>query len=164
MSMFSISSSKAHSRLGRGFFEGIKIHDHHVDGLNAVLCTAATCFGIFAAMQDAAVNFRMQSLDASVEHFGEAGEVGDVFHGDAGIAQEFGGASGGDEFDVQTGELAGEIDESGLVGDAENGALDLAGLTWILRLELLCHGCTRTTRIGKGNSSGNCGTARTKLS
>ena len=33
-------------------------------------------------------------------------------------------ASGGDEFDAEAGELAGEIDEAGLVGDAEDGALD----------------------------------------
>ena len=45
-------------------------------------------------MQDAAVNFRMQRFDAAVEHLGESGEVGDVFHGDAGVAQELGGASG----------------------------------------------------------------------
>ena len=86
--------------------------------------TAATCLAIFAAMQDAAVDLGMKRLDAAVEHFGESGEFGDVFHGDAGVAQQFGGASGGDEFDAEGGELAGEIDESGFVGDTENGALN----------------------------------------
>ena len=66
----------------------------------------------------------MQRLDASVEHFGKSGEIGDVFDGDAGVAQELGGASGGDEFDAKSGKLAGEIDESGLIGDAENGTAD----------------------------------------
>src|ERR1017187_8471381 len=80
--------------------------------------------GIFAAVQDAAVDFGMKSLDAAVEHFGKPCEFGDVFDGDAGIAQQFGGASGGDEFDAKRGELAGEIEQSGLVGDTENGALD----------------------------------------
>jgi hypothetical protein len=43
------------------------------------------------------------------------------------------GASGGDEFDAEAGELAREIYESSLVGDAENGALDAgsaAGHDW----------------------------------
>ncbi len=49
--------------------------------------TAAVCAANFAAMQDAAVHFGMQRLDASIEHFREASEFGDVFDGDAGIAQ-----------------------------------------------------------------------------
>ena len=110
--------------LGRGFLEGVEIHDHHVDRRDAVLGDGGDVLGIFAAMQDAAVDLGMQRLDAAVEHFGESGEFGDVFDGDAGIAQQLGGASGGDEFDAEGGELAGEIDEAGFVGDAENGALN----------------------------------------
>jgi hypothetical protein len=71
----------------------------------------------------------MQRLDAAVEHFGEAGEFGNVFDGDAGVAQQLGGASGGDEFDAERGQLAGEIGQAGLVGDAEDGALDF-GKCW----------------------------------
>ena len=59
--------------------------------------------GILAPMQDAAVNFGMQRLHASIEHFGEAGEIGNIFDGNAGIAQELSGASGGDEFDAEGG-------------------------------------------------------------
>src|SRR3954470_11187138 len=65
-----------------------------------------------------------EGLDASVEHFGESGEVGDVFDADAGVAKEFGGASGGDEFDADSRELAGEVDESSFIRDRENGALN----------------------------------------
>ena len=79
---------------------------------------------IFAAVQNTAVNFGMQRLDTAIEHFGKAGEVGDVFDGDAGIAQKLGSASGGDEFDAEIGETPREIDEAGFVGYAENGALD----------------------------------------
>ena len=86
--------------------------------------TAAQMVGIFAAMQNAAVNFRMQRLDAPVEHFGEAGQFGDVFDGDAGFAQQFGRASGRNQFDAESDEFAGEIDQSGFIGDAENGALN----------------------------------------
>ncbi len=80
--------------------------------------------GVFAAVKDAAVDLGMKRLDASVEHLGEAGEVGDVFHGDARVAEQLGGASGGDEFDAEGGELAGELDESGFVGHGEDGAVD----------------------------------------
>ncbi len=118
---------KSHARFGGGFFEGIEIHDHHVDRLNAVLGDGSGVGGILAAVQNAPVNFGMQRLHAAVEHFGEASEVGDVFDGDEGIAKKLGRASGGDEFDAEAGKLAGEIDKAGLVGDAENGALDLGG-------------------------------------
>ena len=80
--------------------------------------TAATCFGIFAAMQNAAVDLGMKRLHASIEHFRKSGEIGNVLDGDAGVAQEFRGASGRDEFDAKRGKLAGEIDESGLIGDS----------------------------------------------
>ena len=84
--------------------------------------TAATCLAIFAAMKNAAVNFGMQRLHAAVEHFGESGEVGDVFDRDAGVAQQLGGAAGGDEFDAEGGKFAGEIDQAGFIGDAERMA------------------------------------------
>ena len=116
---------EGYARLGGGFLEGIEIHDHHVDGSDAVLGKGGDVFRIVAAMQDAAVYFGMQRLDAAVEHFGKAGEVGDIFDCDSGVAQGLGGAAGGDEFDAEGGEFAGEIDQAGFVGDAENGALNL---------------------------------------
>jgi hypothetical protein len=79
---------------------------------------------IAAAMEDASVDFGVEGLDAAVEHFGESGEFGDVFDGDAGIAQELSGASGGDEFDAEGGELAGEVDQTGFIGDGDNGSLE----------------------------------------
>ena len=79
---------------------------------------------VFAAMQDSAMHLGVQRFDATVQHFGEAGEFGDVFDVHSGFAQKFGGAAGGDEFDAEYGELAGEIYEAGFVGDAEKGALN----------------------------------------
>ncbi len=51
-------------------------------------------FGIFATMQDAAMNLGMERFDASIQHFGEAREIGNVFDGDSRIAQEFRGSPG----------------------------------------------------------------------
>ncbi len=92
---------EGNSRLGGSFLEGVEIHDYHVDWGDAVLGHSGDMFRVFAAMQDAAVNFGMQRLDTAVEHFGESGEFGDVFDCDAGVAQQFGGAPGGDEFDCR---------------------------------------------------------------
>ena len=122
--MFSISSSKAHAGLGGGLLEGVEIYHHHVDGLDAMLGNSRAMSGILAAMQNAAVHFGMERLHSSVQHFGKAGQFGNVLHRDAGVAQQFGGAPGGDQFHSQPGKLAGEVGQAGLVGNAENGPLD----------------------------------------
>src|SRR5208282_221644 len=92
--------------------------------LDTVLGDGGGVRGIFAAIQNAAVNLGMQRLDAAIEHFRKAGEFGDVFDRDAGVAEQLGRTSSGDEFDAEAGELAREIDEAGFIGDAEDGALD----------------------------------------
>ena len=80
--------------------------------------------GVVAAMQNAAVHLRMQRLDAPIQHFREPGQLGNVFHGNAGVAQQLGRASGRNQFDAEPGKFAGKIDQSGFVGDTENGALN----------------------------------------
>ena len=79
---------------------------------------------VFAPMQDASMHLRMQRLDAPVQHFRKPGQLGNIFHGDAGVAQQLGRASGRNQFHAQRGEFAGEIYQSGFVGNAKNGALD----------------------------------------
>jgi hypothetical protein len=86
--------------LGGSFFEGVEIHHDHVDRLDAMLGHGGGVRGILAAVQNAAVHLGMQRLDAAVEHFRETGEFGDIFDGDAGVAQKLGCASGGNEFDA----------------------------------------------------------------
>ena len=61
---------------------------------------------IVADVQNAAMHLGMQRLHAAVEHLGKAGQLGDVFHRDAGVAQQLRGASGGDQFHAHAGELA----------------------------------------------------------
>ena len=122
-----------HARFGGRLLEGIKIHHNHVDGLDSVLGDRGAVRGIGSAMEDPAVNFGVQRLDPAVQHLGEAGDFGNVFDRNAGIAQQLGRAAGGDEFDAHMGELAGEIRQAGLVGHAENGALNF------LRHECLGH-------------------------
>ena len=94
---------ECHAGLRSGFFEGVEIHHDHIYRLDAMLGNGCDVRGILAPMQDAAVNFGMQRLHPAIEHFGEAGEIGNIFDGNAGIAQELSGASSGDEFDAEGG-------------------------------------------------------------
>ena len=80
--------------------------------------------GIVTQMQKAAVDLRVKGLHAAVHHLGESRKIGDLLHRDAGGGDRLGGASGGEEFDTEFMEAAGEVDEAGLVGDREEGALD----------------------------------------
>ena len=93
-------------------------------------CSATRCGAtlIFAPVQNAAVHLGMKRLYPAIEHLGKTGQIGDVFHFDAGIAQQFGRAAGRDQFDSHAGEFAGELHQAGLIGDAENGTLNSGGM------------------------------------
>ena len=79
---------------------------------------------VVAKEEQSAVDLRMKGLHPAVHHLGESREIGDLLHGDACGGDRLGGASGGEEFDTEFMEAAGEVDEAGLVGDREEGALD----------------------------------------
>ncbi len=68
--------------------------------------------GQVAAGQDAAVHLRVQGLDAAVEHFREAGVVADFGDRQAGVAQQLGGAAGGQQLDALGGEALGEFEDT----------------------------------------------------
>src|SRR5690606_1349793 len=79
---------------------------------------------LVTATQDAAVDLRVRGLDPAVHHFREAGVVGH-FHGiDAVVPEQLVGATGGEDFHAQGGQLAGEVDDAGLVGNADQRAAD----------------------------------------
>ena len=72
--------------------------------------------------EDATMNLRMQGLYPAIHHFRETGVVGH-FHGiDALLAQQLEGAAGGKDLDALGAEFAGEIDNAGLVGHADQRA------------------------------------------
>jgi hypothetical protein len=73
---------------------------HQVDGRDAVLFDGRQVLGQVAAGEDAAVHLRVQGLDAAVEHFREAGVVADFGDRQAGVAQQLGGAAGGQQLDA----------------------------------------------------------------
>ena len=89
-------------------------------GVDAVVCHHRLVDA--APAQDAAVDLGMQGLDPAVHHFRKAGVIGDFDDGDAVFGQQLGGAAGGEDFDAQAGKGAGEIDDAGFVGNADQGA------------------------------------------
>src|SRR5580658_2015149 len=102
--MFSISSSK------------------RTPALAAVFSKA---YRLTTTMSMAAMHLGMQRLDPPIQHFREPSQLGNVFDGDARFAQQFSRASGRNQLHAQRSESAGEIDQSGFIGDAQDGALDL---------------------------------------
>ena len=116
---------KGHARLGSSLLERIKIDHHHVNRLNTVLGHRAAVRGILAPVQNASMHLGVEGFNAPVEHLGEAGEFGNVLYADARVAQQFGGAAGGNKFHAQAGEFPGELHQSCFVGHAEDGTFDL---------------------------------------
>jgi hypothetical protein len=70
------------------------------------------------------VDFRVQGLDPPVHHFCEAGVVSDFYRSNAVVLEQFEGAAGGENLDTQSAQLTGELEDSGLVGDADQSAAD----------------------------------------
>ena len=77
---------------------------------------------VIAPGQDAAVQRRMQRLDAAVHHLGKAGQVGHAGDRQAGVGQRAGGAAGRDQLEAAGGQAAADVDDAGLVGNAQQGS------------------------------------------
>ena len=75
--------------LGGRLFEGVEIHHHHVYGLDAVFGHGGAMGGVLAAVEYSSMNFGMQGFNATIEHLGKAGELGNILHGDSRVAEEF---------------------------------------------------------------------------
>ena len=86
---------------GDGSFEGVEVDADEVDGGDAVGLHGGEVVGVILEGEESAVDEGVKGFDMTVHHFGEAGEVGDILDGQAGIAEGFGGAAGGNEFDVE---------------------------------------------------------------
>ncbi len=71
------------------------------------------------------MNLGVQRFHAAVEHFRKAGEVGDVADVEPGLAKRASGAAGRDEFNPVLGEVAGEVDQPGLIRNAQECTTNL---------------------------------------
>ena len=111
-------------RLRHGLLERIQIDHHHVDVRDVVLFQGFHVLRKIAPRQNAAVHFRMERLDAAVQHFGKAGVVGHFGDLDAVVGQQFGGAAGGQDIDAHRGQRAREFENAGFIGDGDEGLFD----------------------------------------
>ena len=105
---------------GHGRGKWVEIHCEQIDGLDAVL--AHDLFIHSAAPEKSAVDLRMKGFDAASHDFGKAGVLGDFLDGNTVTNQEVGRTSGGEQLDAALLQLARELDDPGLVGDAQQCA------------------------------------------
>ena len=107
-------------RLGDRGLERIEIHHQQVDRWNTVFNHGPVV--LTTPPQQAAVNFRMQGLEATVHHLGKASVVGDFYRGNAVAGQQLGSAASGENLHAPFDQSAGELHDAGLVGNADQGA------------------------------------------
>ncbi len=112
-------SAARHGRLERVEVDHDQIDRRDVVGLHG----GQMAFQV-AAGQDAAMDARVQRLDAAVHHLGEAGIVADFGHRHAGVAKLLGGTAGREDLDAARGERLTERNEPGLVGNGNEGSCD----------------------------------------
>ncbi len=110
------------SGLGDRSGEGVEVDCDQIDRVDAVLCHDRAVD--IATAENAAVDLRMQGLYPAVHHFREAGVVGHFYRGDVVLAQQLEGAAGGKNLDAEGDEFAGEVNDAGLVGHADQRAAD----------------------------------------
>ena len=120
MSISSTSSSNGVSGFCAALRERIEVDDDEIDRRDAVARDRLEVVGTMTPREDAAVDRRVQRLDAAVHHLGKAGHVGDVDDRQAGRRQRLGGAAGRDQFDAAGGEAAAELSQPGFVGNTQN--------------------------------------------
>ena len=76
-------------------------------------------FGIVADGEDASGDARVHGLHAAIQHLGEAGHIGDVFHRKARVPQRTRRAARGNQVDLKRVQPFGEENNSRFIGNAE---------------------------------------------
>jgi hypothetical protein len=71
------------------------------------------------AAEQGAVHLRVQGLDPAIHDLGKAGDTCDLDHGEARVHERARGAAGREQFEPELSQFAGEFDDAGLVGNAE---------------------------------------------
>ena len=119
----------AGAEIGAAFhrlLEGVEVHHHHVDHLDAVLGRLGHVGLVVALGQQTAVHARVQRLHATVHHLGELRHVVDGRDRHAGVLERAGGAARRDDFRPElVDERAGEVRNAALVRNGHEHALDL---------------------------------------
>ena len=126
MSIFSISSSSGASFFAAIFLELIQIHADQIDGRNPVLRDGLHVLGLGAHRQNSAGNARMNGLHAAIQHLRKLGDLGHFAQRrDPGLLEHPISSAGRKHLDAQARKSAGKIHNSGLIGDADQSALNI---------------------------------------
>ena len=122
--MFSRISCWVGAAPGGGALEGIEVHAHEVDELDAVRVGLDHVLRVVAQREQAGVEPRVQRLDAAAHDLREAGEVLDRADGEPRGAQLGGGAARRHELDAESGQAPRELDDAALVRDGQERSAD----------------------------------------
>src|SRR5262252_922448 len=77
---------------------------------------------MIATRENSAVNVRMQRLDPPVHHFRKAGDVGHADDREPRVGERPRGTAGRNNVEAARGKSTRELDDAGLVGNAEQGS------------------------------------------
>ncbi len=113
--------------------ERVEVHDDEVDGRDVMLGRLSLVLG-GGQRQDAAVNLRMQRLDATAENLGRPGVVAHLDGRDAELGEGFVGPAGREHFDFVLDQNLGQGFEVAFVGDADESSTDPGGHGAAIRL------------------------------
>ena len=105
-----------------GLLEGIQVHDQQIDGSDAVLVHHRVVLA--TPPQESSVDLRMQGLHPPIHDLGKPGMLRYLLDRDAGIREQAGRAAGGEYLYPSGGQPFRELDDTALVGHADQRALD----------------------------------------
>lgn len=125
MSTFSMHVAKSVGSLATASLKGYRFTT--VMSMRRMPCFSfsASCFLVAVAGQDAAVDLRVEGLDAAVQDLRRAGVISNILHGAAELPELGGGAARGEDVDAVLGEVPAELLDAGLVEDGDQGGPDL---------------------------------------
>src|SRR6266849_5175455 len=101
----------------------VKIHDHQINRQNSLFLRLLLIFHKMPAIQQPAVNLRMQRLHPPAQHFRPPREFRHIFYRYALFPQQLRGSSRGEYFDLQRRQLSRELQNAALVENADQRAL-----------------------------------------
>mmetsp|Transcript_96182 Transcript_96182/g.248706 ORF Transcript_96182/g.248706 Transcript_96182/m.248706 type:complete len:588 (-) Transcript_96182:9-1772(-) len=108
-----------------GLVEGVEVHDGQVDRPDAVLAHLVLVLVVAARGEQAAVDLRVQGLDAAVQDLRRAGVVRNVLDGAAELPELRRGAARGEHVHLVVREELAELLDARLVEDGDQGGLNL---------------------------------------
>ncbi len=102
--------------------ERVEIDNEQIDRRDAVALHRLGMFGIVADRQQSAMDLRMQGFYPTVHHLGKSGQLGYVPDLQSCRRERLRGAAGRDQLNTVGGQGAGEFDQSGFIGNGQQGA------------------------------------------